>query len=55
MGVMGDKYVVVFNFVLVMLCWLVVIYVELMKFGFDLCGGVYFLMEVDMDIVFGKF
>lgn len=55
MGVMGDKYVVAFNFVSVTSRWLVVIYVESMKFGFDLRGGVYFLMEVDMDIAFGKF
>lgn len=48
---LGDKYLVVLNFVLVILIWLIDIGGSLMKCGLDLCGGVCFLMEVDMNIV----
>lgn len=46
--VLGDDYFVVMNFVLDMLEWLEELGGILMKLGLDLCGGVYFLMEVDM-------
>lgn len=48
------QYVVVLNLQSVLLCWLIVLYVLLMYFGFDLCGGVYFLFQVDMMGVFMK-
>lgn len=46
--VFGDDYYVVMNFVFDMLEWFEGLGGVLMKLGFDFCGGVYFLMEVDM-------
>lgn len=46
-----ENYVVVMNLVFNIFGWLKELGVVLIKLGFDLCGGVYFLMEVDMEKV----
>lgn len=49
--ILGDDYVVVLNLVQIIFEWLCKLGGSLMKFGLDLFGGVYFLLEVDMDKV----
>ncbi|EPM9720650.1 protein translocase subunit SecD [Proteus mirabilis] len=51
---LGDKFVVALNLAPATPKWLEAIGGEPMKLGLDLCGGVHFLMEVDMETALGK-
>lgn len=52
--IVGEKYIVVLNLVLIVLDWLVNFGGCLMVLGLDLQGGVYFVLQVDQKVVFDK-
>ncbi len=52
LATLGDSYIVAMNFEPNTPAWLSTLGAEPMKYGLDLRGGMYFLLDIDMDAVF---